>query len=153
MDKYYTPELEEFYLGFQFEIDEYKDGDSEWKRDKGYWREMIYDLEYPHKEYIQQMISFGDGIRVKYLSKEDIESLGFNITKDNEEIELSLESKKYIGGPSAGDDYKIVILYGLDNKEMWIYKQCNNGYEYDLFKGVIKNKSELIKLLKQLQIE
>lgn len=139
MDKYYTPEISEFFVGFEFEI-LYKE-----------WEKSNYSTTHINLYLINSNIDLNK-IRVKYLSKEDIESLGFNITKDNEEIELSLESKKYIGGPSAGDDYKIVILYGLDNKEMWIYKQCNNGYEYDLFKGLIKNKSELIKLLKQLGI-
>lgn len=143
MDKYYTPELEEFYYGFKYYYREYE---------KSKYVDCIFgDINDTDLNDIIEEINDGK-VKVKYLDKEDIESLGFNITKDNEEIELSLESKKYIGGPSAGDDYKIVILYGLDNKEMWIYKQCNNGYEYDLFKGLIKNKSELKKLLKQLGI-
>ena len=143
MDKYYIPEISEFFVRFEFEENQI---DSDWKSYG--WEKKIVDVNFNFKlasEYIGLY-------RVKYLSQDDIESLGFNITKDNEDIELSLESKRYIGGPSAGDDYKIIILYGLDNKEMWIYKKCNNGYEYDLFKGLIKNKSELIKLLKQLQI-
>ena len=154
MDKYYNPTIEEFHQGFEYEI----------------WESFAYTKENWIKETFQfvdkdgiwlgedptnilaMYENRGDEIRIKYLDKEDIESLGFTITKDSEEVELSLESKRYIGGPSVGDDYKIIILYGLDNKEMWIYKKCNNGYEYDLFKGLIKNKSELIKLLKQLQI-
>ena len=146
MDKYYTPELEEFYTGFEYETCNFKNK---------IWIKKITDMNIISLTsciYDENPELFKNEYRVKYLDKEDIESLGFIITKDNEEVELSLESKRYIGGPSVGDDYKIIILYGLDNKEMWIYKKCNNGYEDDLFKGLIKNKSELIKLLKQLQI-
>lgn len=147
LSKYYTPELEEFHVGFEYEVKTWKD---KWESEK------LIDLNSQDSDgalypWIPTELSLSS-FRVKYLDQEDIESLGFIITKDNEEIELSLESKRYIGGPSACDDYKIIILYGLDNKEMWIYKKCNNGYEYDLFKGFIKNKSELKKLLKQLNI-
>lgn len=147
MDKYYTPELEDFYVGFEYERFIPKSNATE----EECWEKIKMSVNFLSLDEIDDEIIKKE-IRVKFLSKENIESLGFNVTEDNEEIELSLESKIYIGGASAGDDYKIIILYGLDNKEMWIYKKCNNGYEEDLFKGVIKNKSELIKLLKQLQI-
>ena len=152
--KYYIPTIEEFHVGFNYEI---------WEKKLVYdkvWKFRVNKYIFNEKQVTQTFFNYNftedlrEGkIRVKLLDKEDIESLGFNITKDNEEIELSLESKRYIGGPSAGDDYKIIILYGLDNKEMWIYKKCNNGYEYNLFKGLIKNKSELRKLFKMLNIE
>lgn len=153
MDKYYEPHLEEFHQGFEYE----RWSSSAYTPEK-YIKEIFefVDKDYIWDDDVTNMLACayngGDTLRVKYLDKEDIKSLGFTITKDSKEVELSLESKRYIGGPSAGDDYKIIILYGLDNKEMWIYKKCNNGYEYDLFKGYIKNKSELIKLLKQLGI-
>ena len=105
MDKYYTPELEEIFNSPEL-----------------IYKENVHINPYVYKDetkIINLKEDFDLNItKVKYLNKEDIESLGFNITKDNEEIELSLESKRYIGGPSAGDDYKIIILYGLDNKEM-----------------------------------
>lgn len=143
MNKYYIPKVEEFFVGFEFEILE----NSDWIKSKFNIDDII-----PIFARINNKTIISDKIRVKYLDKDDIESLDFAITKDTEEIELSLESKRYIGGPSAGDDYRIIILYGLDNKELWIYKRTNSGWEDNLFKGIIKNKSELIKLLKQLGI-
>jgi len=154
LNKYYTPEIEEFHQGFEYEV-WYSSAYTEEKWIKEtfefYDKDEIY--HYDCVDLIPSFKNHGDSIKVKYLDREDIESLGFKITKDNEDIELSLESKTYIGGPSVGDDYKIIILYGLDNKEMWIYQKTNSGREYDLFKGIIKNKSEFKKLLKQLQIE
>ena len=63
-DKYYTPEIEEFYVGFEFE---YKDHNGS-KR----WHKAVIDGE-THSfktPYVYET-------RVKHLDKEDIESLGF----------------------------------------------------------------------------
>lgn len=137
--KYYTPEIEEFCVGFEYEI--FQKGetynpdvmylmapkeDDEWYKFKYPDPFLGYNLDRMFKTY---------KIRVKYLSKEDIESLGFN-TEDN------------------GECYNLQIgfdLYGLypwENNRIHITKDMKT-----LFDGIIKNKSELKKLLKQLQIE
>lgn len=143
MEKYYTPEIEEFYIGFEFE----------WFF-AAKWNNTIYveNVFFPFGEYTLQEEINEKEIRVKYLDKEDLKRLTFNPTIDNEEIELSFQSKRFIGGPSVGDDYRIIILHSVKDQSTWIYKNYNSGGETDLFKGVIKNISELKKLLKQLQI-
>ena len=67
MNKYYTPSIEEFHVGFECEI---KIGDH-WKNIKA-----IEDIE--------EMLIYGipkpNNSRVKYLDKDDIESLGWELT-------------------------------------------------------------------------
>ena len=140
--EYYTPEMEEFHIGFEYETTYLQDYDT-WKK------EIIEedDAGYFHSIY------FGDAVptefRVKYLDKEDIESLGFN--KRN--ISRSEWSKTIDG--------QIFTIH-----EFWTYNQSErenliritsgkeNNFPYRIkFEGDIKNKSELKRLLKQLNIK
>lgn len=136
MDKYYIPELEEFHHGFEYErwlnsaytpekynkeIFEFVDKDDIWDDD------VTNMLAYSY--------SGGDGLRVKYLDREDIESLGWD-TDDNGQCYNKTSGFTLYGLYPWEDinEYKITI-------------------EMDtVFLGIIKNKSELIKLLKQLNI-
>jgi len=68
-NKYYTPTIEEFHVGFEYE---YQDGVD--KDNKDVWKKTICtksDFRYLSKTKIK------DFRRVKYLDREDIESLGF----------------------------------------------------------------------------
>src|SRR3989304_7970370 len=80
-------------------------------------------------------------IRVKYLDKEDIESLGF-INVNNTGTYRNLEG------------YKLAQHANMVNpKELLIWTHlANEGYSDIVFKGIVKNKSELRVLLKQLGI-
>lgn len=124
-DKYYTPSIEEFHVGFEYEqqVGEYgfPTAESPWIK------KTFYDL----------------GIllcnpRVKYLDREDIESLGFK--QVNEEVtyytlnnfNLFFEYTK----PTILIDQRII--------------SSNGGYyDYRVFKGILKNKSELFSQLKR----
>ena len=133
MNKYYTPEIEEFHIGFEYERHQYEDGN--WFK---YTVEERDILDHAEKE-----------IRVKYLDKEDIESLGFK--------EKSL--KYYIfNEPSGKLPYwnKVILDFRWSYKDISIIgiRADDLGMEEGiLFRGNIKNKSELKKLLKQLNIE
>lgn len=121
-NKYYTPSIEEFHVGFEYE----RFDNSCHKKWYTYIVEKGDILDYSSKL---------DAIRVKYLDQEDIESLGFKQENKNE-FTTNLN----------GDGYrihytdKIIISYGT-------YYDSDN-----LFIGYIKNKSEFKKLLKQLNI-
>ena len=96
--------------------------------------------------------SLDDGyIRVKYLDKSDIESLGFiynNNYSDLPELGFINESKL----ESLNIQY-LLYYNPLDNlTRIERIVNCGTGNEDYLFYGIIKNKSELIKLLKQLNI-
>jgi hypothetical protein len=139
MDKYYTPEIEEFYVGFEYETSYLQDYDT-WKK------EVLEkdDVGYFHSIY------FGDAVstefRVKYLDKEDIESLGWFHKYDDFSFGEFIKSK------NEEVDYHLTFDY--DNKSLIVglYNSEDTEFYDNIFIGNIKNKSELKKLLKQLQI-
>jgi hypothetical protein len=130
-NKYYTPEIEEFHVGFEYEGESYISG-----------------------RWIKHTLSEGDHLdiekiyktaRVKYLDREDIESLGF------EELETMLSNPPIYryGNKDTG------VTLNLRNQKVGITiperERAVGGYR-TIFEGTIKNKSELKKLLKQLGI-
>ena len=124
MNKYYTPEIEEFHVGFEYEslgMISTVDGSNPKRWKKGYNKILPTNLE--------QLIR-GGKIRVKYLDREDIESLGFK----HERLAT------YV--------YKHYSLFrvGVGN----IIEIQKDGEV--IFYGKIKNKSELKRLLTQLNI-
>ena len=135
---YYTPEISEFHVGFECEIKNSSDEPFDWEQfkiisvddaeisiDGNNWYLMDWS-------FYDSLNAINDkSIRVKCLDKEDIESLGF---------EYILTS--YDGYFRKG---KTQISFSYDNKI-----QINVGIGNVLFD--IKNKSELKKLLTQLNI-
>lgn len=127
---YYTPTISEFYVGFECEVL----GLIGAKEDEKLFSQptIISQKELLLIDRLE--------IRVKYLDQSDIESLGWS-TEDN------------------GECYNLQIkwdLYGLypfefESKIPHTYKISKD--RKDLFYGTIKNKSELIKLMKQLNIK
>lgn len=127
--KYYTPSLEEFHIGFEYEY-----------RDLCGW----------HSEEFSSFDTYdGDGamvdwcprednlerFRVKFLDEQDFIDLGF--------IKSETDSLGYIYFTKSSYTiayYPPTIFIEIDNEESPFQK----------FIGTIKNKSELIKLLTQL---
>lgn len=134
-NKYYTPELEEFHIGFEYEVDSLYNKFSHKSFNKiiAIWEELdiVFD-DYEHEDH------FNEIYRVKYLDKEDIESLGW------------LESKEIENNFFLKDQYRRnwKLYLTKDIGRIILENDCN--YFIDI---VIKNKSELKKLLKQLNIK
>jgi hypothetical protein len=160
MDKYYTPDINEFYIGFDYDYDIRETGsDGDYDLDFGEnWIEdqtwTIYDT---YKE-LQNEIDCGY-IRVKYLDKEDIEELGFIFSGKAVDDWYTLDKKLRLSSGHWFSKFKLQHDYTNsfpiedDHKyNVKIYGDCD-GQEDVLFEGIIKNKSELKKLLKQLGIE
>ena len=137
-NKYYTPEISEFYVGFEFEIASYggkmlpgSPTIKEWIQDK--LTSDLYDIN-----YILDIYNEGKqctDIRVKYLDSSDIEELGF------------IFEEQVVG--------KITFKYTKNNfielhKLYTTILILNNGRT--IFEGFIKNKSELIRLLGWLNV-
>jgi len=135
--KYYTPLAEEFCVGFEYEILQ----KSEWIKD-------TYMCNSKVGVTFDDMPELAKLSRVKHLDREDIESLGWRIT-DMHNIEY---------------DKNLMTVYETDTHIMTIN---NNPEKYDWFavhsKGdlgriiietriIIKNKSELKKVLKMIGI-
>ncbi len=144
MNQYYTPELEEFHVGFEFE----------YSHNKINYKKQIYDGSQvlKSKSYYDDHGCEYDAveddlkhIRVKRLDREDIESLGFRTNEMTTPI--SFESDFY------EKKHKGIFRVCLVENEHFVY--VKKMYEKDvktIFSGIIKNKSELNRLLKQLGI-
>jgi hypothetical protein len=171
MAEYYTPVIEEFHVGFEYEAflqqvkvleTPHQEG-NDWVypvENIGYnWVKQEYKqdsfLEY---DCIDEEASYRNiypsEIRVKYLDREDIESLGWEYDNNGEpyperepyELPTSFDLDTQL------EDGICYILYLYSDKTVWIewIKDCAGmGY---IFKGTIKNKSELKTVLKQLGI-
>ena len=135
--KYYTPTIEEFHVGFEYEV---KKEDS-WFR-CFYSQGSLVDIYYKYNDDFDSIDFEADTIRVKYLNKEDIESLGFkHEVSDN------------AGGYWFKGNYTLNYYFkhsSLPNNLIITFDDYGNNIV--LFNGIIKNKSELIKLLKQVNI-
>lgn len=142
-NKYYTPTSDEFHQGFEFEANYTKEG----------WQKEIFGIGEKSIDSIPQLcVSFLKGkpfeehIRVKHLDLEDIESLGWKQDSIHENnYELICNRKEF--------KEEFSLFYDKEENEYVI----SNNQEYELydqyFKGKIRNKSELAKIMKMLNIE
>ena len=134
-DKYYTPIIEEFHIGFEYDLIY----DDEIKSLIFNENDMEHVFDFETEDLLGGLIwkLIHNRIRVKYLDSDDIENLGFDL----------LATKC---GKSVFDLNNIWITLNENN---FIEILNTNLGERDLnIKGMIKNKSELRKLLKQLNI-
>lgn len=149
-DKYYTPDVEEFYVGFEYEITTGYD----WAK-KTFKHEDFNTFMYKHLDNAVSQ----QQVRVKYLCKKDITDLGFKKRKkdtwigwNDYVIECEERFDNYFGFctvhiPRMGEIYKICVHRYL-TEECNIENDIENGESAILFKGYIKSKSELKQLLK-----
>ena len=146
-DKYYTPSLEEFHVGFEFE----------WVKPD---RTETIKLECLNNIGFLWGITIPEGVRVKYLDREDIESLGFEydgkscLDETWEKEESIVDTWSYYVDTTE-DKEKYYSLYS-QGKLCYItytaYQNSVGSTVEQVFKGTIKNKSELKKVLKMLNI-
>jgi hypothetical protein len=123
MGKYYTPTIEEFHVGFEFYYND---------NNKTFYRNFVKPDIFCRPDLLKKYIA-NNSYKVKYLDREDIESLGFT-TEDN------------------GECYNMNLGFTLVGLYPW-----NNDNEYKIvietttvFFGKIKNISELKRILKQV---
>lgn len=133
-EKYYTPDATEFHIGFEYEfnsiLEDRHSKNSKWVKDF-YDFYKRYELDEP-LDFILQGIE-SKNIRVKYLDEEDIIDLGWRI------------SHKLINYIFEFGEYEFVIDW-----ETQKIRISNAGMT--VFAGFVNNKSELKKLMKQLEI-
>ena len=133
--KYYTPEVEEFHVGFEFEVSQFNDDEIKWEG-------RVWKGDSQTKFL---MLSDDKNTRVKHLDREDIESFGFIKYKDSDRWIIKEWDEEGYGG----------IFLEMINNDKPIYISNGNSYEEHecYFWGKLANKSELKKLLKQLGID
>ena len=155
-NKYYTPDITEFHIGFEYEAEDLHDNlkDRCWRKQVAEW----CDLDVISDDWEHEYENFSSNYRVKYLDKEDIEDCNW---------------RYYGSSTTEGMMYMETFLYGKESRKYalnidWVNSQeglmisinihnsncnsclCNNSNI--IFIGKIKNKSELKRLIKQLNI-
>lgn len=127
MKKYYTPSIEEFHVGFEFEFQHSDYPESGW---------IEYDT--PELNWELEDCPFGkkdlSEYRVKYLDKQDIESLGW----------------VFVWAEDVPSFRKEDVILSWWTNTVKIRINLTTGWQ--LFDGFVKNKSELKKLMQQLGI-
>ena len=176
-NKYYTPKIEEFHVGFEYEIKAtFGDGTvkTQQEYDDAEWQKQIYSLRsFPYVDRTmtgENSITIPPAIRVKYLDKEDIESFGFEYkgTRDYHTCNGIEESgwTKLLSDGSYCDIKCFLTKDGKINHALYISTTdiycpethtpwdayCEGGSGPGCWEIKIKNKSELKRLLIQLGI-
>lgn len=162
MSNYYTPDISEFHVDFEYEEEDTIYTDKGWYTKKSnIFKKCIYGNDsYIQNYYLNERIKrnlFVNKVRVKYLDRQDIEELGFI---QNTFIDGST-SETHISASLKNNDIEIYLGYSPETYRLNIRKYIPEFSKYldridykcePLFNGFIKNKSELKTLLKQLNI-
>ena len=135
-NNYYTPSIEEFHVGSEYEQLEASDAANGPEPELSWVKKQVYHGFGCFDE--DRWALEENEIRVKYLDKEDIEELGFENKYYSDEHNTNLF------------EYAGVILVTLSYN--WDTNLTNIISENTNFKGVINNKSELKQVLKMLNI-
>ena len=148
IDKYYTPETKEFHVGFKYETKVIGLNGKEESFLPVKWTEScnMFGLFNVYFDGSKHIITVPDSIRVKHLDREDIESLGWELdqcTKDG--------CSFYLGSMMDRHNWNLTFG-GRSNPDNYISIYDTNGKSDNSFTGAIKNKSELVKVLKMISV-
>lgn len=156
-NKYYTPEITEFHVGFEFE---FQGVDNNWSptgwekvslnidEDKSFGR---YTLKHIEKVLNGVGLPPENHIRVKYLDRSDIEDLGWKFLSEHSD-----EDKEAMSFQKGN----WVLVYNFTIKKIFVFVRTSVK-ELDPFTGTknvrvsgleVKNKSELKRLIKNLKM-
>lgn len=149
-EKFYTPEIGELHVGLECQIHEYSDMNEESFEDcvlNNIILKNILELSIVNKhldDWLERTI------RIKYLDNQDIESLGFIESKLQNRLFL-FKNKIDLG--KRGVNLTIGLNTNYINSHTIIFAKPDDKpieFNFNLFVGKIKNKSELKRILKQI---
>lgn len=137
MSQYYTPSTEEFHVGFEYEVS---------VEDTGFHK-RIWDK----KSEGQYLMLTPCSTRVKYLDQKDIESFGFEKAHshphpENDDYLFGVPRLMKDNGPT-GNGFWLKLKKKTGQVEI---TDCTGLFHKRLFDGVVKNKSELKRVLTQI---
>jgi hypothetical protein len=142
-DKYYTPEIQEFYVGFEYET--YNDRcDS--------WMHSFYETGHDARNSPLNELDMSKE-RVKHLDEDDIKSLGCKHVAGGKLNDKTIQFFSKL--TSKGYWVHLKIIFFSDIAVIGVEVSVEEESERTLIVHsiIIKNKSELKKLMKQLNIE
>lgn len=141
-NKYYTPEIEEFCVGVECEWQS-KIRNETWNKQTS--DTDLVSIAYDTIEHADEDESYEEQFRVKYLDGQDITDLGFKYTNNNLDLIKITDEKVIRIRLRIVDDIPHLRIYQTD-------EIFNKEQTFPIFVGKIKNRSELQKLLKQLEV-
>ena len=136
--KYYTPDISEFHVGFEYERMNGTDWEKAELTNVDCWGTTARGYENEFEE-IDSLIR---SVRVKYLDKEDIESFGF------EHDQTTKDGSYFYSGTLITENQWCINL-----KDFTIDIYDINSKSDFRFNGLVKNKSELKQILKMIGYE
>ncbi len=161
-NKYYTPTIEEFHIGFELEFKNSMVTPVEFRKEVCEWETLSIAFD----TWEHEQGEFKNEFRVKYLDREDIESLGYSLKEELDwrhpkgpatYFKKSKDSgHERMGHTDWSEIYarfytnsvpSIEITKGRSGHESGV-----EGFEFKAFSGSLKNKSELNRLMKQIRI-
>ncbi len=142
-NKYYTPDPEEFCIGFEYESlqdERFPDEDNSWEKN-------IISDEWHLRRFLGYYCDDHIEIRTKHLDREDIESFGFKYG-----LKLRCYMNPICYMKKVG--YGYFWINATQNNKVIIYHSLNNmGERASIrFSGTIKNKSVLKQVLKMIGV-
>lgn len=133
--KYYTPTIEEFQPGLDYEMFNF---------DTNEYLKCIMSFEDFYYPVVINQIRSGH-CRVKHLNKEDIESLGWKKVSDTTHSIYINEHTFYISRFSSPErEHEFLIQYGHGERP--------GMFTHVVFRGTIKNKSRLCLVMQMVGI-
>lgn len=140
--KYYTPKIEEFHVGFEFE--------SRWNNNS--WEKHTWKLDsflclIGHGEY--DFSNYGE-LRVKYLDRADIESFEFEYLRESPYGGIGV-FKRTLVKDNATTTY-IITSGGVTKFQVSVRFEGGYSVTRDEVQFTINNKAEFKKLLEMLNI-
>ena len=140
-NKYYTPSIEELYVGFECEA-------YSTLTPKTNYNPVIVDtfLLQDICDHINEDYFEPSHYRVKYLNSEDIKSLGFKFTSLDATGVICWYVKRATFKILNWTFHEVLINHNPENNMIWIFAM-ENGEATQLFQGIVKNKSELVKVI------
>lgn len=162
-NKYYTPTIEEFHVGFEYEYKSEDGSYSTFADSKGEWKKKIFnnEAEYDYEELTEfQSIEsalqdeykrYGD-VRVKHLDKEDIESLEWKQLKMKSATAPDITFYRLPYTDPRGNHDSVILSFNPNNN--WVLISLNDTMVpgNTLFAGTVKNKSRLSLLMQMVGI-
>ena len=157
MNNYYTPDIEEFCVGFEYELHtstvgvsviDFENNLIEHKvtSNTKVWEKVTYTLNpatYRSLKEIETLIT-DKKIRVKYLNKEDIKSLGY--TEESRKIFVKIAPGSLGYWSKLSIDYR---WWDVDVREISIVG-IRGSEDEKLFVGSISNITELKNIIKKI---